>query len=131
MKKVYVVFPETVEFVPVSLEERSVVGDVDEAGKDLLLFLYQNVPARIARPMLELMGGSYDEFERVAEGITSLKDRKIRILQPTLGNSPGDEVRVMEESGTTVEFVDGLGRWCWFGKDEEGTAWEEVGEGCH
>jgi len=128
MKKVYVVFPETVEFVPVSLEERSVVGDVDEAAKDLLLFLYQNVPARIVRPMLELMGGSYNEFERAAEGIVSLKDRKIKILQSTLGNSPGDEVRVMEESGTTIEFVDGLGRWCWFGKDEEGIAWEEVND---
>ena len=53
---------------------------------------------------------------------------KIRMLTSSLGNSAGETVKVKEESDGELYYYDGLGRWCYVYKYEEGTSFEYVKE---
>ena len=48
---------------------------------------------------------------------------RIKFLESTLGNSIGETVRVVEETENEVYYFDGLRRYCYFLKSEEGTAY--------
>lgn len=50
--------------------------------------------------------------------------RRIRILEQTLGNDPGDVVQVQEETEDEVYFYDSFGRWCYLPKSSRGILWE-------
>ena len=54
--------------------------------------------------------------------------KKIRILEMTLGNYPGEEVEIEEETEGEVYYIDGFERWCYFEKSEEGKYFEYVNE---
>ena len=54
---------------------------------------------------------------------------RIEFLIDTLGNGIGDIVKVSEETDGEVYYNDGLRRWCYFNKTEEGAAYRYIPKG--
>jgi len=52
---------------------------------------------------------------------------RIRFITATYAYSPGETVRVVEETDGEVYFYDHFRRWCYARKDEEGISWEWCG----
>jgi hypothetical protein len=51
---------------------------------------------------------------------------RVRLLQPMLGNSPGDVIVVTERTEGELYYYDGLDRWCYLPVSEEGKLWAEL-----
>ena len=53
---------------------------------------------------------------------------KIKFLMNMLNNDLDEEVKVVKQTDNEIYYIDGLGRWCYLLKSEEGISFEYLEE---
>ena len=57
----------------------------------------------------------------VTKNITTIKLKHIRLIKDTFGNNEGELIEIEEETEGEIYYTDGLDRWVYLNKSEDGT----------